>query len=92
MAIAKRGKPLLRRTIAFAADSKSWQHLALCRAWLFDEDFAGEVREQVLGVNGVLVDLLRDAERVIDLDAQVANCAFELRMTLCRSRSSRYSG
>jgi hypothetical protein len=27
------------------------------------------------------LDLLRDAERVVDLDAEVADCAFELRMT-----------
>jgi hypothetical protein len=26
------------------------------------------------------LDLLRDAERIIDLDAEVANCAFELRV------------
>ena len=27
------------------------------------------------------LDLLRDAERVVDLDPKVADCAFELRMT-----------
>jgi hypothetical protein len=30
---------------------------------------------------GSQLDLLRDAERVVDLDAEVADCAFELRMT-----------
>jgi hypothetical protein len=27
------------------------------------------------------LDLLRDAKRVVDRDAEVADCAFELRMT-----------
>ncbi len=67
-----------RRTIAFTASSKSWRRSAFhAEPAVFDEDFADEVREQLLAVDGVLVwvDPIHEGKTRSVLDAMLREVA-----------------